>query len=81
MIYYFVEENFSHFSRVNGVVHDGDPALERGHLEERDVRVSHVVKGDARVDPLRVVLGEAGHHIRHDLGAHFFPGYSVSTLC
>ncbi len=81
MINYCEEENCSHFSRIDGVVHDGDPALERGHLEERDVRVSHVVKGDAGVDPLRVVLGQAGHDIRNDLGAHFFPSYSVSALC
>ena len=57
----------SHVSGVRGVGHDGEPALEGGDLEERDVGVWHVVEGDGAVLPLGVVLGEAPLHVRHDL--------------
>ena len=57
----------SHVSGVCGVGHDGEPALEGGDLEERDVCVWHVVEGDGAVLPLGVVLGEAPLHVRHDL--------------
>ena len=49
----------SHFSGVDSVVHDWNPSLECGHLEERDVGVAHVVEGYAAVNPLGVVLTQA----------------------
>ena len=38
-------ENTPHVSRVGGIGHDGDPAFEGGHLEERDVGVWHLRTG------------------------------------
>jgi hypothetical protein len=70
----------SHFSRIDGVVHDRDPALEGCHLEERDVGDADVIEGDPGVDPLGVVLGQAGHDVRNYLGTHPLGGDGVSTL-
>ena len=71
----------AHFSRINGVVHDSDPALESGHLEEGDVGVAHVVERDPAVHPLGVVLREARLNVRHDFGAHSLASDQVHTLC
>ena len=68
------------FARVNGVLHDGDPALEGGHLEQGQVGVAHVVKVDGRVDPLGPVLLQAGRHVGGDLGTHRQQRRHVPTL-
>lgn len=71
----------THFARrIHSVVHEYKPALEGGHLEEGQVREPHVVKGDLGVDPLGVVLGEAGDHVGGDLVAHADQGVDVPTL-
>ena len=70
----------THVSWVDRVVHDGDPALESGRLEEADVGVANVVKVDRRVVPLRVVLVEAGPHVGHHLVAHADLGLRILTL-
>ena len=36
----------SYVSAVHSIVHDVNPALENGHLEEGEVGVAHVVKVD-----------------------------------
>jgi hypothetical protein len=59
----------THVAGIDRVVHDGDPALEGGRLEEADVGGADSVKVDGRVDPLGVVLCQAGAHIRHHLVA------------
>ena len=56
----------TYLPRVDGVVHDLDPALERCHLEQTQVRLPHVVEVHRRVLP-RVVLRHARVHIRNDL--------------
>lgn len=58
----------AHLSGVNGVVHDLDPALECGHLEEAQVRLSHMIKVHPRILP-RVVFRNARIHIGDDLVA------------
>ena len=58
-----------YFSGVRGVVHDADPALEDGHLEEGEVRVANMVKGHDRPGPSEVVLGQAGRPIGDQVGA------------
>lgn len=58
----------AHLSGVNGVVHDLDPALECGHLEEAQVRLSHMIKVHPRILP-RVVFRNASIHIGDDLVA------------
>jgi hypothetical protein len=70
----------SHISRIDRIVHDLYPPLEGGDLEERDVGVAHVVKGDAAVDPLSVVLREAGLDVGHDLGRDALAGGEVGAL-
>ncbi len=59
----------THVAGIDRVVHDGDPALEGGRLEEADVGSADSVEVDGRVDPLGVVLCQAGAHIRHHLVA------------
>ena len=39
-----------------------------------------MVKGYPGVDPLCVVLGQAGHHVRHDLSTYSLAGNRVTTL-
>ena len=70
----------SHFSRIDSVVHDRHPTLESRDLKEGDVSDADVIEGDSRVDPLGVVLGQAGHDVRNDFGAHALGGDGVSTL-
>ena len=70
----------SHFSRVNGIIHDRDPALEGSHLKESNVGIANVVKSDARVDPLGVVFGETCDHVWHNLCTDLFTGDRVATL-
>ena len=41
----------SYVSTVHRIVHDVNPALENGHLEESQVGVAHVVKVDVGVLP------------------------------
>ena len=48
-----------YFSAVHSGVHDVDPALEDGHLEEGEVGVAHVVEVDVLVLPGKAE-GEAG---------------------
>ena len=57
----------SYVSAVHRIVHDGDPALEDGHLEQAEVSQTHVVKGHHAVLPGHVVL-EARGLVRDDLG-------------
>ena len=54
-----------YLSRVNGVVHDLDPSLERGDLKEREIGFSHVVKVHWWIEP-RVVLSCARVSVRDD---------------
>ena len=75
-----MNEHLSHFSGIDRVIHDHGPAFEGGHLEERDVRVAHVVERDPRVHPHRVVLRQTGLDVGHDLGAHAFIRYHVHAL-
>ena len=70
----------SHFSRVNGIIHDRDPALEGSHLKESNVGIANVVKSDARVDPLSVVFGETCDHVGHNLCTDLFTGDRVAAL-
>ncbi len=69
-----------HVSGVRCVAHDGDPPLEGGHLEEGDVGVANMVERDAAVDPLGVVLRQAGSHVRDDLSAHSLSRADLHTL-
>ena len=46
----------SYVSAVHRIVHDGDPALEDGHLEKTEVCSTHVVKVHDAVHPGQVVL-------------------------
>ena len=71
---------FAHVAGIDRVVHDGDPALEGGRLEETDVGRAHRVKVDGRVDPLGVVFGEAGLYVGHHLVAQPLLGVHVLTL-
>ena len=47
-----------YISGIGGVGHDRDPALERGHLEEGEVRVADVVEVHGRVLPSDVDAGQ-----------------------
>ena len=56
----------SYVSAVHRIVHDGDPALEDGHLEQTEVGPTHVVKVHDAVLPGQVVLearGLVGYHL------------------
>ena len=68
------------FTRVNGIGHDGQPPLEGGHLEERNVSVPDVVIVYGGVDPLHVGLLYAGLHVGDNLDRHPFLGFNVPTL-
>lgn len=57
-----------YFSRVNRVVHDLNPSLKGGHLEQTQVRLAHVVEIHWRILP-RVVLGHARIRVGDDLVA------------
>ena len=50
----------SYVSAVHRIVHDGDPALEDGHLEQTKVGPTHVVKVHDAVLPGQVVLEARG---------------------
>ena len=56
----------SYVSTVHSIVHDVNPALENGHLEESQVGVAHVVKVDVGVLPGEA-LGLAGLPVRDPL--------------
>ena len=56
-----------YFSAVHSRVHDVDPALEDGHLEEGEVGVAHVVKVDVWVEPGEAE-GDTSLLVRHQLG-------------
>ena len=70
----------SHFSRVNGIIHDRDPALKGRHLKESNVGIANVVKSDARVDPHGVVFGETCDYVRHNLCTDLFTRDCVAAL-
>lgn len=70
----------SHFSRIDRIVHDRHPAFESGHLEERDVGDADVVKGYPRIDPLCVVFGETGHHVRNYLSTDPLTSDGIAAL-
>lgn len=57
----------SYFSAVHSRVHDVNPALEDGHLEEGEVGVAHVVKVDVWVLPGEAE-GEAGVPVGDEVG-------------
>ena len=75
------ERGTTHFTRrIHRIVHYLEPALESGNLEEGQVGEAHVVKGNLGVDPLGVVLGEAGRHVRRNLVADADQGVDVAAL-
>ena len=57
----------SYVSAVHRIVHDGDPALEDGHLEQAEVGQTHMVKGHQAVLPGHIML-EARSLVRDHLG-------------
>ena len=61
-------QKISYVSAVHSIVHDVNPALENGHLEEGEVGVAHVVKVDVRVLPGEA-LGQTGLSVRNPLWA------------
>ena len=68
----------SYVSAVHRIVHDGDPSLEDGHLEQAEVGPAHVVEGHTAVLPSQVVLLAHGL-VRDHLGTGHQPSL-VYTL-
>ena len=57
----------THFTRrINGIVHELQPTLESGHLEQSQVGHGNIVKIDIGINPNSVILHEACLHIWRD---------------